>query len=67
MTDVGGVSARRVDLSRELRCKVLELRDHRLLHASLKGKTDISDELVFAPAEGGILDPDNQDYRLEAR
>jgi integrase len=51
--------ARRVDLSRELRRVLLELRDKRLLEAYLKGKNDISDELVFRSPEGVILDPDN--------
>jgi integrase len=51
--------SRRVDLSRELRKALIELRDKRLLEAYLKGKNDISDELVFRTPEGGILDPDN--------
>ena len=38
--------SRRVDLSRELR-RVLSNFDKRLLEAYLKGKNDISDELVF--------------------
>ena len=40
--------SRRVDLSRELRRVLVDLRDKRLLEASLKGKNDISDELVSA-------------------
>ena len=39
--------SRRVDMSRELRTTLLELRDARLLQAYLRGKNDISDELVF--------------------
>ena len=56
--------ARRVDLSRELRTALIELRDKRLLEAYLKGKNDISDELVFRSPEGTILDPDNLYHRV---
>jgi len=56
--------SRRVDLSRELRRVLVDLRDKRLLEASLKGKNDISDELVFRSPEGTILDPDNLYHRL---
>jgi integrase len=55
--------SRRVDLSRELRRALIELRDNRLLEAFLKGKNDISDELVFPSPEGTILDPDNLYHR----
>jgi integrase len=55
--------SRRVDLSRELRHVLIELRDKRLLEAFLKGKNDISDELVFRSPEGSILDPDNLYHR----
>jgi integrase len=51
--------SRRADMSREL----IGLRDKRLLDAFLKGKDDISDELVFLSPEGGILDPDNLYHR----
>jgi len=54
---------RRVDLSRELRKVLIELRDKRLLEAFLKGKNDISDELVFPSLERSILDPDNLYHR----
>jgi integrase len=54
---------RRVDMSRELRRVLIELRDRRLLAAFLKGKNDISDELVFLSPEGSILDPDNLYHR----
>src|SRR5271154_4975120 len=47
--------SRRVDLSRELRRVLVELRDKRLLEAYLKGKDDISDELVFRSPKGTIL------------
>jgi integrase len=56
--------SRRVDLSRELRKVVVELRDKRLLQAYLKGKNDISDELVFRSPEKAILDPDNLYHRV---
>ena len=56
--------SRRVDLSRELRKELIKLRDERLLAAFLKGKSDISDELVFRSPEGRIVDPDNLYHRL---
>jgi integrase len=55
--------SRRVDMSRELRRTLIGLRDKRLLDAFLKGKNDISDELVFLSPEGAILDPDNLYHR----
>lgn len=55
--------SRRVDMSRELRRVLIELRDKRLLQAYLKGKDDISDELVFLSPDGTILDPDNLYHR----
>jgi integrase len=55
--------SRRVDLSRELRKSLLDLRDKRLLEAFLKGKENIPDDLVFPSPEGSILDPDNLYHR----
>jgi len=55
--------SRRVDMSRELRRVLVELRDKRLLEAFLKGKNDISGELVFLSPDGSILDPDNLYHR----
>jgi integrase len=55
--------SRRVDMSRELRRVLIELRDQRLLEAFLKGKEDISHELVFRSPDGAILDPDNLYHR----
>jgi integrase len=55
--------SRRVDMSRELRRVLVELRDKCLLESFLKGKNDISDELVFRSPEGAILDPDNLYHR----
>jgi integrase len=55
--------SRRVDLSRELRKVLLELRDKRLLEAFLQGKDDISGDLVFPSPGGTILDPDNLYHR----
>jgi integrase len=55
--------SRRVDLSRELRNRLIELRDKRLLEAYLEGKNDILDELVFPSPDGSILDPDNLYHR----
>ncbi len=54
---------RRVDMSRELRRVLMEIRDARLLAAYLKGKTDVSSELLFPGPDGGILDPDNLYHR----
>jgi integrase len=56
--------SRRVDLSRELRRVLIDLRDKRLLEAYLKGKNDISDEVVFRSPEKAILDPDNLYHRI---
>ena len=50
---------RRVDLSRQLRQVLTELRDQRLLEAFTQGKTSIVDGLVFPSRQGNILDPDN--------
>ena len=50
-------------MSRELRRVLIELRDKRLLEAFLRGKNDISEELVFPSPEGSILDPDNLYHR----
>ncbi len=55
--------SRRVDMSRELRRALIALRDKRLLESFLKGKNDISDELVFLSPDGAILDPDNLYHR----
>jgi integrase len=55
--------SRRVDMSRELRRVLTELRDRHLLEAFLEGKNDISDELLFPSPEGSILDPDNLYHR----
>ncbi len=54
---------RRVDLSRELRRVLIDVRDARLLNAYLQGKNDISGELVFPSPDGTILDPDNLYHR----
>src|SRR5437870_4441931 len=48
--------SRRVDLSKELRRTLLEIRDKQMLHAFLKGRNDISSDLVFPSPEGTILD-----------
>jgi integrase len=55
--------SRRVDLSRELRRVLIDLRERRLLEAFLKGRNDISGELVFRSPEKSILDPDNLYHR----
>lgn len=55
--------SRRVDLSRELRPVLIELREKRLLEAFLEGRNDISDEQVFPSPNGSILDPDNLYHR----
>lgn len=55
--------SRRVDMSREVRRVLAELRDQKLLTAFASGKHDISDEWVFPGPDGGILDPDNLYHR----
>jgi len=54
---------RRVDMSRELRKTLIELRDARLRAASSTEKADISTERVFASLDGMILDPDDLYHR----
>jgi len=51
--------SRRVDLSRQLRKVLLDLRDKRLLDAYLKGQASISDDLVFPSQTGTPIAPDN--------
>jgi integrase len=51
--------SRRVDLSKQLRQALLELRDKRLLEAFLSGRASIADELVFPSSVGTVLDPSN--------
>jgi integrase-like protein len=48
-----------VDLSKQLRAALLELRDGRLLTAMMAGKTSIADELVFPSQAGTVIKPDN--------
>jgi integrase len=50
---------RRVDMSRELRKALLELRDQRLIDAFLKGKANITDDLVFSSEAGTPLEINN--------
>src|SRR6202030_2027115 len=51
--------SRRVDMSRELRRVLLELRDKRMLEAFMKGKTSIAEDLVFPSKAGTVLDQSN--------
>jgi integrase len=51
--------SRRVDLSKQLRAALLELRDGRLLTARMASKTSIADELVFPSQAGTVIKPDN--------
>jgi integrase len=51
--------SRRVDMSRQLRRVLLEVRDSRLIEAFVQGKANISDEQVFPSKAGTVLDPDN--------
>jgi integrase len=51
--------SRRVDLSRQLRNVLLELRDKRLLEAFLQGRTTIADDLVFLSKAGTVVDASN--------
>ena len=52
-----------MDLSKELRAVLLQLRDQRLRNAYQAGKNDILSELVFPSPDGSILDPDNLYHR----
>ena len=51
--------SRRVDMSRELRRVLLELKDKRLLKAFLKGDANIADDLVFPSKLGTVIDQSN--------
>ena len=51
--------SRRVDLSKQLRATLIELRDAKLLSAMMAGKTTIADELVFPSQVGTVIKPDN--------
>jgi integrase len=51
--------SRRVDLSRELRSTLLNLRDKRMLEAFMKGTSSIADDLVFPSKAGTVLDASN--------
>jgi integrase len=54
---------RRVEMSRELRRVLVEVRDARQRAAKLSGKAYISTEQVFSSPDGSILDPDNLYHR----
>jgi len=51
-TPKGGKS-RRVDMSREVRRELLEMRDRAMLHAFAKGQENIADQLLFAGGDDG--------------
>jgi integrase len=51
--------SRRVDLSKQLRRALLELRDKRMLEAFMAGRTSIADDLVFPSQVGTVIKPDN--------
>jgi integrase len=55
---------RRVDTSRELRRALLQLRDDRLVKAFAKGKSDISDDLVFPSEAGTPIEMNNFSERV---
>ena len=62
-----GASARPcagVDISRELRRALLQLPDDRLVKAFAKGKSDISDELVFTSEAGTPIEMNNFSERV---
>jgi integrase len=56
--------ARRVNMSQQLRSKLLRLREERLLKAILKGDSPISEDLVFPSPSGAPLDPADQRERV---
>jgi integrase len=51
--------SRRVDLSRQLRSELMELRDRRLLAAMMTDKNSITNDLVFPSQAGTVIKPDN--------
>jgi integrase len=51
--------SRRVDLSKQLRAALVELRDPRMLAAMMAGKSSIADDLVFPSQVGTVIKPDN--------
>ncbi len=55
---------RRVDISRQLRSLLLELRDARLLAVFAQGESDISDELVFPSEAGTPIEMNNFSERV---
>ena len=55
---------RRVDMSRQLRSVLLELRDGRLLEVFVQGESDISDELVFPSEAGTPIEMNNFSERV---
>ncbi len=63
-TSTKSKKTRRVDMSKELRAILIEVRDKALLAAYMAGRADISSDLVFPGPDGGILDPDNLYHRL---
>jgi integrase len=56
--------SRRVDMSRELRRVLLELRDERLVKAFAEGKSDIAEELVFPSEAGTPIEMNNFSERV---
>ena len=48
-----------MDLSKQLRGELIELRDAKLLSAMMAGKTSIADELVFPSHAGTVIKPHN--------
>ena len=55
---------RRVDMSRQLRSVLLELRDARLLEGFVQGESDIADELVFPSEAGTPIEMNNFSERV---
>jgi integrase len=51
--------SRRVDLSKQLRAALTELRDTHLLNAMMAGNTSIAEGLVFPSRGGTVIKPDN--------
>lgn len=56
-----GNRSRRVDMSRELREALAELREERMLAGFQQGKASITDDLVFPGENGNPISP--WDYR----
>lgn len=64
MLTTKGKKPRRVEMSRELRGILLQLRDRRLVDVVANSKTDVSNELVFPSQAGTPIEMNNFSKRV---